>query len=311
MSVPLRQLVIRIAGNIDQTVTLTNPVTTIGRTPDNDISLPNPIISRRHAEIRIGPDGVTLIDLGSDFGTYLNDQPIPAEQPYRLTPGTEFVIGPYVLTYREVAAGESAEVVASEDTDGFEAPETVVESPAVAQAARVPIALRPPRENEPVPPPPTNASSYIQMLPAPFQENDFLQRFLLIFETIWEPLEQRQDAIEMYFDPKTCPVSFLPWLASWIDMPLDDLWTEDRLRRVLGEATELYRWQGTRYGLERMLEVQAGVHARVIEHADQPYVVEIAISIPEGNPVDLDDIREIIETHKPAHVGYMLNVESS
>src|SRR5205807_6447131 len=92
-------------------------------------------------------------------------------------------------------------------------------------------------------------SIYRQYLPDIFQENDFLRRFLRIFEDIWEPLEQRQDHIEMYFDPHTCPASFLPWLASWFDLSLNMHWPEARMRGLLAEAMDLYSLRGTNYGL--------------------------------------------------------------
>lgn len=48
-------------------------------------------------------------------------------------------------------------------------------------------------------------SRYLEFLPRVFADNDFLRGFLLIFESMWEPLEWRQDHIDLYFDPRTCP----------------------------------------------------------------------------------------------------------
>jgi ketosteroid isomerase-like protein len=51
--------------------------TRIGRTPDNDIVLPNLDVSRHHAELRRHPDGsVEIIDVGSHLGTYVNGERI-------------------------------------------------------------------------------------------------------------------------------------------------------------------------------------------------------------------------------------------
>ncbi len=49
------------------------PLMTIGRTPPNDIVIPNPRVSRNHAMIRmLAPETYYLIDVGSTNGTFLN-----------------------------------------------------------------------------------------------------------------------------------------------------------------------------------------------------------------------------------------------
>jgi hypothetical protein len=48
--------------------------TTVGRTPDNDIPLDFPEISRHHARISATPEGFLVTDLKSGNGTYINDQ---------------------------------------------------------------------------------------------------------------------------------------------------------------------------------------------------------------------------------------------
>ena len=44
----------------------------VGRGVGCDITVYDPTISRRHGELIAGPDGVTLKDLGSSNGTYVN-----------------------------------------------------------------------------------------------------------------------------------------------------------------------------------------------------------------------------------------------
>jgi len=59
-----------------QSIALTSPVTTIGRSSDCQIVLTDPNVSRRHAEIRRIGEGYSLIDLGSTNGTEVNGQHI-------------------------------------------------------------------------------------------------------------------------------------------------------------------------------------------------------------------------------------------
>src|SRR3954463_8897619 len=70
----------------------------IGRSaPEEDGRLgDDPEISRRHARISRGPDGrLTVEDLGSSNGTFVNDQPIDA--PRALGPGDVVKLGRTVL----------------------------------------------------------------------------------------------------------------------------------------------------------------------------------------------------------------------
>src|SRR5262249_11954066 len=115
------------------------------------------------------------------------------------------------------------------------------------------------------------ASRYLAHLPAMFQENEFLGRFLLLFESVWEPLEQRQDQLPLYFDPRTAPSRLLEWLAGWLHLTLNPHWPEERRRLLLDEAMELYRWRGTPYGLSRMLEVCTGCSVHMQESPDTAY----------------------------------------
>ncbi len=55
---------------------LNDPAVTVGRHSANAVSLHDTQVSRRHLEVRSGPHGYELIDLGSGNGTLLNGQPV-------------------------------------------------------------------------------------------------------------------------------------------------------------------------------------------------------------------------------------------
>jgi hypothetical protein len=63
----------------------------LGRDASADICLPDPAISRRHARVRRGVDGVWLEDLRSTNGTYINGNRLTV--PYRLRDGAEVRFG--------------------------------------------------------------------------------------------------------------------------------------------------------------------------------------------------------------------------
>jgi phage tail-like protein len=332
------QLIIQFEGNIIQTFPLTQKAAIIGREPETAITLPHPLISRSHAEVRLAAQGMIITDLGSSNGTFIDTERLAPNQPRVLTDGMSFRIGPYQLTYRAARSSRTTQFpseMIGEHDEQSQAPElapsvtpvaepvpqTTTSRPTTQQTQRevvhapksvapgVPQSVKPPLR----PLDPVNKSVYSNYLPGIYEENDFLQRFLYIFEDIWEPLEQRQDHIEMYFDPRTCPVAFLPWLASWLGISLNPHWPEARRRRLLAQAMDLYRWRGTRYGLVRMIEVCTGITPLISENPLEPFVFRIRVTLPANavqNGIDRELLEELIHIHKPAHAGYILEVIS-
>ena len=72
----------------------------IGRDPDCDLVLTDPLVSRRHARVRVGPAGVTAIDLASTDGIHLCGRRVATA---RLGPGTVLRVGSSFLALDGVA----------------------------------------------------------------------------------------------------------------------------------------------------------------------------------------------------------------
>ena len=145
----------------------------------------------------------------------------------------------------------------------------------------------------------------LDYLPIIFHENVFFNQFLLLLESIWEPLEQRQDHLPMYFDPRTSPASLVAWLASWLDMRTPYPLSEGRLRALAVKVSEFHKYRGTRYALARLLEVCTGLSVDVSETTADPFVLRIRIH----GSADRRLIEALINTNKPAHCGYTLQFE--
>ncbi|WP_446216641.1 FHA domain-containing protein [Micromonospora sp. IBHARD004] len=69
----------------------------IGRAPTAGIVLDDPHLSRRHAAVQLTNDGVSLVDLGSTNGTWLNDRRIAGVE--QLTDGDVIRLGRTELRY--------------------------------------------------------------------------------------------------------------------------------------------------------------------------------------------------------------------
>jgi pSer/pThr/pTyr-binding forkhead associated (FHA) protein len=76
---------------------LTPGKTIIGRSEECDLRIPLPEISRKHSMVIVSQDTVTVRDLGSANGTYVNNKRVNEQE---LDPGDHLVIGPVVFTVR-------------------------------------------------------------------------------------------------------------------------------------------------------------------------------------------------------------------
>lgn len=185
---------------------------------------------------------------------------------------------------------------------------------------------------------------YVRHLPALYQADDFMGHFLALFESFWRPIEGQIDNLALYFDPKMTPPDFLPWLASWLNLALDERLSEERQRRLIQSAVSLYRKRGTKQGLQEYLEIYTGVQAQITEHrakdfrlgpearlgpgialgtGNQPHAFTVALRLPpiasptgdesERARQELErrrSIEAIIEAEKPAHTVYALRIEA-
>ena len=75
-------------------IPLEKEATTIGRKPDNDISIDNQAISGHHAVVRKEGDALLIEDLGSLNGTYVNIQKITKIELFH---GDVILIGVHTL----------------------------------------------------------------------------------------------------------------------------------------------------------------------------------------------------------------------
>jgi len=83
----------------------------IGRSPEADVRIDHPSVSREHAALEVDDGALALRDLGSRNGTKLLGEKIPPEQAAALAPGVMAEIGEVVLVVRPRTAADDAEVV--------------------------------------------------------------------------------------------------------------------------------------------------------------------------------------------------------
>ena len=300
-----------------RTVVLDEPILRIGRlpAPDNDLTLTHSLVSRRHAQIFCDREPYRIVDLGSSNGTQVNDIPLPADEVRDLHDGDQIVIGPFTLAFKAPrAVKETPEPAVKEEEEEKDriAGLRVEEAP----AAPPPVAPPPVGASLPAECPighwvgmPFDRSRWLQYLPYIYSEDEFLGRYLLIFEDLFGPLDQIVTHLDLFLDPRTAPESFLSELARWLGLVLDDRWPAGRRRAVLQSAVELYDFRGTKKGLARLLEASTDCRVEIAENTDGPHSFRVTLTPPNGQPVDEGMVRHLIETNKPAHTVYRLEVK--
>lgn len=182
--------------------------------------------------------------------------------------------------------------------------------------------------------------SYVKWLPAIYQRSDATGRnvvrdLLWLVQHMFGSIESQLDNLHQVFDSYETRSEFLPWLASWSAMILEPDWPENKKRRLIKKAMELYRWRGTVKGLGLFISLFTGFEPRLEENVWPYQGLRIGVNSTIGidtvilPPVDkahafmvvmpnqLKDVapeaimrlHDIIEMEKPAHTHYMLKFE--
>jgi P2-related tail formation protein len=177
-------------------------------------------------------------------------------------------------------------------------------------------------------------SGLLQYLPAVYQEDPFLGRFLLAFEKILlgrpdspaadppDPdlnplgLEQIIDGLARLYDPQTTPDEFLPWLSKWTALSLRADMTPRQQRDFLAQIIRLYQYRGTQANLVELLGLflSATPSIKVLD-TDPPYFFRVTITLPQRQSESFvrrqqEIANALIELEKPAHTDYTLTVNT-
>jgi phage tail-like protein len=161
-------------------------------------------------------------------------------------------------------------------------------------------------------------------LPALYQQEPFVQRFVSGFDDALAPVFCTLDNFAAYLDPALAPADFLAWLGAWLGVALDESSSRSQQRRLLERAGDLYRWRGTTRGLSELIELTTGVVPEIVESGgvtwsagpDQPasspadplLVVRVRMPAEAGDGVDRRRLEALVAAARPAHVPFRVEV---
>lgn len=179
--------------------------------------------------------------------------------------------------------------------------------------------------------------SYIKWLPAIYQRSDTTGRnvvrdVLWLVQHMFGSIDSILDSIHTYFDSYETPSAFLPWLASWSAMLLEPDWPENKKRRLIKKAMELYRLRGTVRGLKLFISLFTGMEPELVENEwpfkgfcigvsstvgidtvilppvdkSHSFVVVMPHEFKDTSPEEIIRLHEIVDRERPSHTTYML-----
>jgi phage tail-like protein len=168
--------------------------------------------------------------------------------------------------------------------------------------------------------------SMLEYLPAVYREqeqsSDFLARYLSLFDTLFDSVEKQIDDMAKHFDPERVAGKQLRWLASWLGLSCDEHWSDEWVRRLIRAAPVLYRYRGTRRGIETLVETMTGRKPIIVEafqfkamreqgelkwltddlYGDNPFVFTVLMHQEQAaSEKERELLRQLIEEFKPAY----------
>ena len=158
-------------------------------------------------------------------------------------------------------------------------------------------------------------------LPGVYQEDELAQRFLSGLDEVLAPVLTTLDCIDAYLDPRLAPPDFLPWLAGWMGLDLDETWSVSQQRQAVAAAAERHERRGTAAALKEVLELATGQEVSLEESggctwsptpggelpgAEQPHLtVRVRGNVSERR------IASLVAEHVPANVAWTIELEAA
>lgn len=168
--------------------------------------------------------------------------------------------------------------------------------------------------------------SLIQYLPELYQkepENDFLKRYLSLFEAVYLEMDEKIRSAERQLDPQTAGREFLIWMAKWAGISDVQFWPEGKLKILLQGIVKKNLIRGTKEYMRYMIQVFTGEPPLFVEYGEieqyrgRPEVYrslkryyaygpyEVTILVREQAVSSMQEqkaLKKIIENMKPAHL---------
>jgi phage tail-like protein len=161
-------------------------------------------------------------------------------------------------------------------------------------------------------------------IPPMLQDDPSIVAFLDGLDELIAPVISVLDSFDAYLDPQIAPLDMVRYMGGWVLASMDDVWTEDVVRRDVSRAALRAKWAGTERALRDRLvpfEVReltvidpGGTTAETAPtdpsswHDPDELVVVINVSPKASGSAEIARIERIARTVVPAHVSVRVSV---
>ena len=156
----------------------------------------------------------------------------------------------------------------------------------------------------------------LHQLPVAMAEDEFIGRFLSIFQDVADTVVGQIDNLPHAFDVTVAPPTMVRTLGRWIGLD----WVDPSLpialqRRIVREYFSLLRWRGTRRGMQQLLELISEAPAVVeetggiyAEGESPPGIGHVVLRVASAGWATEPDLLRIVRAELPASVTFELFV---
>lgn len=162
----------------------------------------------------------------------------------------------------------------------------------------------------------------IDQLPAVYQEQEFLHRFLGALDEVLAPVLLVLDNLPAHLSVGTAPGDFLDWLGQWAAVEADPRLPEEQRREAVAAAVAQHRVRGTRHGLALAVRRATGVEPEITENGATGWssspgtalpgtpgpAVTVRLRVPRPERFDRAALEELVAAEVPAHVRYRVEI---
>jgi phage tail-like protein len=153
------------------------------------------------------------------------------------------------------------------------------------------------------------------LLPVGMAEDDFLFRFVSIFQRVADTVVHQIDTLPHTFDPTVAPEPMVRLMGAWMGVEWIDSSLEVRLQRaIVTEYSQIIRWRGTKLGVRRLLELLSGGGAVTVSDSggvwpegESPHgAAHVRIDLESTGWLSDGDLVRIVRAELPATASFDL-----
>lgn len=156
----------------------------------------------------------------------------------------------------------------------------------------------------------------IHQLPVGMTEDEFLVRFLSIFQEVAETVHRQIDHLPHLFDVTVAPPAMVRALGQWIGLEWVDSSLPDSLQRqIVRSYFSILSQRGTKRGMQQLLEIVSGAPAEVTDgggvfhEGEAPQnAAHVTLRVESSGWATEADLLRIVRSELPASVTFDLFV---